>query len=173
VINRKGEKIASAVTNFDIHDIARAARTYGVKRFYVVTPLEDQRQLIDRILDHWTVGVGSELNPDRRTALKKVSVVTSIEGVYARIRQRTGRMPTTVVTCAKEYEGRVSYPKLRRMLSTGKPYVLLMGTAWGFPADFILAADYILEPVKGGRQYNHLSVRSAASIIMDRLLGGP
>jgi len=31
--------------------------------------------------------------------------------------------------------------------------------------------DYILEPVSGASDYNHLSVRSAVSIIMDRLLG--
>ena len=31
--------------------------------------------------------------------------------------------------------------------------------------------DYILEPVQAGSDYNHLSVRSAVSIILDRLLG--
>jgi hypothetical protein len=173
VVNRNGDTIASAITNFDIHDIARAAETYGVKRFYVVTPLEDQQQLIERIVAHWTAGIGSELNPDRRTALKNVTVMASVEDACEQITKQSGCKPVTVVTCAKEYEGRVSYAKMRDMLAAGTPYLLLMGTAWGFPADFILAADYILEPVKGNTPYNHLSVRSAASIIMDRLLGGP
>ena len=41
--------IASAVTNLDLHDIARAARTYAVDGVYVVTPLEDQRALVERL----------------------------------------------------------------------------------------------------------------------------
>jgi hypothetical protein len=32
-------------------------------------------------------------------------------------------------------------------------------------------ADYILEPIYGPGEYNHLSVRSAVAIILDRLLG--
>jgi hypothetical protein len=31
--------------------------------------------------------------------------------------------------------------------------------------------DYILEPVYGPGEYNHLSVRSAVAIILDRLAG--
>ena len=45
VVNKRGEIIASALTNLDLHDIARVARTYGVKGYYVITPLEDQREL--------------------------------------------------------------------------------------------------------------------------------
>jgi hypothetical protein len=33
-------------------------------------------------------------------------------------------------------------------------------------------ADYILDPLAGAGTYNHLSVRSAVAIILDRLLGG-
>ena len=32
-------------------------------------------------------------------------------------------------------------------------------------------SDYVLEPIGGGGDYNHLSVRSAASIMLDRLFG--
>jgi len=32
-------------------------------------------------------------------------------------------------------------------------------------------STYILEPIRGNAKYNHLSVRSAVSIILDRLLG--
>jgi len=31
--------------------------------------------------------------------------------------------------------------------------------------------DMLLEPIEGYTDYNHLSVRSAAAIILDRLLG--
>ena len=56
------------------------------------------------------------------------------------------------------------------MLKNGKPHVLVLGTAWGLSEDFILTADYVLEPIVGKTDYNHLSVRSAAAIIFDRLL---
>ena len=39
VYNKNRLRIASAITNFDLHDLSRAARTYGVKKFYVITPL--------------------------------------------------------------------------------------------------------------------------------------
>ncbi len=32
-------------------------------------------------------------------------------------------------------------------------------------------ADFFLEPIKGPSDYNHLSVRSAVAIVLDRLLG--
>ena len=31
--------------------------------------------------------------------------------------------------------------------------------------------DHILDPIRGRGQYNHLSVRSAAAIILDRMFG--
>ncbi|MBP1726316.1 MAG: hypothetical protein H6Q51_1614, partial [Deltaproteobacteria bacterium] len=49
VYNRNGHVVCSAITNLDIHDIARAARTYGVSGFYVITPLEEQQLLLDRL----------------------------------------------------------------------------------------------------------------------------
>ena len=39
VVNKNGMIIGSAVTNMDLHDIARAGRTFGVRGYYVVTPL--------------------------------------------------------------------------------------------------------------------------------------
>jgi hypothetical protein len=56
-------------------------------------------------------------------------------------------------------------------LQRGQPYLLVFGTAWGLAEPFISEADYILEPISGRTDYNHLSVRSAAGIILDRLLG--
>ena len=43
---KTAQMIASAVTNLDLHDIARACRTYGVNGYYVITPLEDQQVLV-------------------------------------------------------------------------------------------------------------------------------
>ena len=47
VVNKNGETIASALTNLDLHDISRAAKTYGLEAFCVVTPLEDQKDLVE------------------------------------------------------------------------------------------------------------------------------
>ena len=38
VYDRDHKVVTTSITNMDIHDIARSARTYGVKRFFVVTP---------------------------------------------------------------------------------------------------------------------------------------
>jgi len=59
VVNRKGEVIGSAVTNLDLHDIARACRTFGVHTYWVITPFARQRELSSQILAHWLTGHGS------------------------------------------------------------------------------------------------------------------
>jgi hypothetical protein len=171
VVNKNGETIASALTNLDLHDISRATKTYGLKAFFVVTPLEDQKYLVRKIISHWTEGVGADYNPKRRSALEMIQVKNAYAEVVDHIAEVEGVGPKTIATCARKYPARVSYAKCRSMLKTGTPYVLVLGTAWGLSEDFIKAADYVLEPIAGKADYNHLSVRSAAAIIMDRLLG--
>ena len=171
VVNKAGDTIASAVTNLDLHDIARAAKTYGVRRFYVVTPLTDQKTLVERIISHWVQGAGSRYNPNRREAIKLIRTEKTFNGVLDRIRSNGNGEPKTVVTSAKNSPKNIGFRKLRDMLQNGTPYVLVFGTAWGLSERFVSEADFILEPVKGNTGYNHLSVRSAAAIILDRLLG--
>ena len=70
IYDKRREIVASAVTNFDIHDIARCARTYGLGGCFVITPLESQVQLVDRIVRHWSGGGGGGLQSHtRRVAL--------------------------------------------------------------------------------------------------------
>ena len=171
VVNKNGDIITSAVTNLDLHDISRAVKTYGVKKFYVVTPLADQRKLVERIISHWITGTGSRYNPERGEALKKICVKNSLIEVIKHIADSEKKIPKTVVTCAGNNPDGLQYGKLRKMLETCNPYLLIFGTAWGLSENFISKADYLLVPVKGNTDYNHLSVRSAASIILDRLLG--
>ena len=171
VINKNGDTIASAVTNLDLHDIARLAKTFGLPAFYVVTPLKDQQELAGTIISHWTKGPGATLNPKRREALELIWIKDSLEAVLTHIREKTNRVPKTVVTSAKKIKGRIRFSELRDMLKDGNPYLLILGTGWGLSENLIAGADYILEPVGGAADYNHLSVRSAAAIIMDRLLG--
>ena len=173
VINKEGNVIASAVTNLDLHDIARAAKTYGVKKFYVVTPLEDQFDLVSKIVTHWTHGGGAKYNTLRKAALDLIRIKKSFEDVLADIGNWSSVMPKTVMTCAKAGDGRSGFKEVKALLKSGAPHLLVFGTAWGLAASLMEKADYILAPIAGNTGYNHLSVRSAAAIILDRLLGGP
>ena len=173
VLNKNNDIIASAVTNLDLHDIARAAKTYGVKSFYVVTPLEDQIALVARIISHWISGAGSIYNPMRRKALELIRVRQTLEAVIDDIRNNSddNEPPRTVVTSARAKRINLSFSGFAELLKKGDSYLLVFGTAWGLSQSIIDAADYILDPVKGNTNYNHLAVRSAAAIIFDRLLG--
>ena len=173
VVNKSGDVIAAAVTNLDLHDISRAARTYAVGSLYVVTPLNDQRQLVERIIDHWTRGAGAAYNPKRRQALELIRIKETLESVIEDIRigSAAAAPPKTIVTSARNSRSTISYGKLRRLLQEDRPYLLIFGTAWGLAQSVISGADYMLEPVMGKEDYNHLSVRSAAAIILDRLVG--
>jgi len=171
VINKRGDIIASALTNLDIHDISRAAKTYGVKSFYLVTPLSDQKVLAKKIIAHWTGGAGAVYNPDRRSALELIKVKASIIDVVEDIKGIENSYPKTVATSARRYPSSIGYAEFRDILESGIPHLLIFGTAWGLAESLISEANFVLEPVTGPTGYNHLSVRSAAAIILDRLIG--
>ena len=171
VVNKNGEIIASAVTNLDLHDMARAAKTYGIGAFYVVTPLTDQKELVEKITAHWTNGFGGQYNPARRNALRLIRIKDSLQDVKEDIISKGEGCPRIVVTSAKHSSRSTGYNSFRRMINDGQSYVLTFGTAWGLTGEFVADADYVLAPIQGVAEYNHLSVRSAASIILDRLLG--
>lgn len=172
VYNKRQEIIAAALTTIDIHDLARLAATYGVKGFFLVTPLEDQLELARDMIDHWLTGWGAGYNQDRAASLKLVSLAENIGQVEDRIRETSGSRPLTVATAAGDGPGRSSFSEIGSRLDGGRPILLMFGTAWGLASEVLAESDYILEPVKGSAKYNHLSVRSAAGIILDRLLGG-
>ena len=171
VIDKRGDIIASALTNLDLHDISRAAKTYGVKSFYVVTPLSDQKVLAKKIIAHWTGGAGAVYNPDRRSALELIKVKDSIIDVAEDINGIENSYPKTVTTSARRYPASIGYAEFRDILESGIPHLLIFGTAWGLAESLISEADFVLEPIAGTTGYNHLSVRSAVAIILDRLLG--
>ncbi|HET97478.1 MAG TPA: RNA methyltransferase [Desulfurivibrio alkaliphilus] len=170
VNNRRGELIGSAVTNLDIHDIARTGRTYGIARFHLVTPYADQQSLVAELLAHWLTGRGGELNPARKEALQLVRVVPDLAGLYAKITARQGEAPLVVATSARAQGREIAYQDLKKRLVAKGPTLILLGTAWGLAPEALAEVDAFLPPISGGGDYNHLPVRSAAAIIMDRLL---
>jgi hypothetical protein len=172
VLNRQGEVIVSAVTNLDIHDIARVARTYGVSGYFVATPLREQQVLARNLVDHWVRGPGGDLNPDRREAMRLVRIVSGLKAVQEAVRAETGTHPFTYATTARGWPGAVSWQGLRRQLRADRgSAVLLFGTASGLDSSILENSDGVLAPIEEGQAYNHLAVRSAAAIALDRLLG--
>ncbi len=170
VVNKKGDEVASAVTNLDLHDMARLSKTYGLKALYIVTPLPDQTNLVKQIVSHWTEGAGGVINPARKKALELIKIRESFEEILHEF-QADGKKPSVIVTSAKESQQSTSFAEVRDKITDGNPAILVFGTAWGLTPGFLEKSDWILEPVRGAGDYNHLSVRSAASIILDRLLG--
>ncbi len=170
VYNKNMEKIASSITTLDIHDIARLSRTYEVKRFYVITPLIDQQRIVKAIIDHWTKGYGAKYNPDRKEAIRLVDVVESIEEAVRKIEEREKERPVIIATDAKRQKRFISFEDARKILEK-KTVFILFGTAWGLHKEVLENVDFVLEPIYGRGDYRHLSVRTAAAIIIDRLIG--
>lgn len=172
IYNKRMHVIASAVTNFDIHDISRTCRTYDVRRYYIIHPLDVQRDIIKKIIGYWQEGYGRTYNPDRSNALDIVCWQADIEAAAQDIEAQTGKRPYIVTTDARIYPNTVSYGFMRKQLKEGdRPILLLFGTGFGIEAETMSKFDYILEPIYGACDYNHLCVRSAAAIILDRLAG--
>ncbi len=172
VINKGGETIGSAVTNLDLHDISRAARTFGVSDYFVATPYKDQQRLIDEITDHWQNGHGATANPARKEALSIVRPADGLDAIVADLRARYDKKPLVVATSARQQPHEISYASLRSHLHRKEtPVLLLFGTAHGLAPEVMDTVDAVLTPIGRNSDYNHLSVRSAVSIILDRLLG--
>lgn len=172
IMNKHGEIITTAITNYDIHDIARAAITYDVSNYFVIHTIPAQRDMVTSIMEHWKTGFGSVYNPDRKEAFFGVEVVNSIRMALERIKEKENEMPIVVTTDARTYENTITYASMRKKLETGtRPVLVLFGTGYGMTQETMKKFDYILEPIYGHGAYKHLSVRSAVSIILDRLRG--
>lgn len=171
VLGKKGEIITSSITNLDLHDIARSAKTYEVDRYYVAHPIRTLRRLADRISEHWATGHGFTYNPNRSEALSKMMVVPDFDSILIDIESRHGQLPKIITTSAKESASSVSFARLRaHLVLDSTPHLVLLGTGWGLAPELLERSDYQLEPIRGVRDFNHLSVRAAAAIILDRLL---
>ena len=62
-------------------------------------------------------------------------------------------------------------PKGRILWQQRDAFLLLLGTGWGLAEELMTHCEYILAPIYGLTPYNHLPVRVAAGIMLDRLLG--
>jgi len=172
--NKRDELVTTSVTNLDIHDISRSCKTFGVNKYFIITPLKAQHELVERILGHWKEDKNAAYNPDRKDALSIAEISESVEDAVKEIEKIERQVPEIVVTGAN-FDGHESTAKefRERLKIDNRPYFLLFGTGWGLHATLVEKANFRLEPIYSSAVdgYNHLSVRSAVAIYLDRIVG--
>lgn len=162
----------TSVTSIDIHDIARSAKTFGVEQFFIVTPLTDQQKIVQTLLDFWQKGVGIEYNPERHKALNGVKVISNLDDVVDQIRKKEGKKPLIITTSARPWpEKNISFYDQSLVWQEERPVLFVFGTGRGLADTVMKRSDFVLLPVEGFSSFNHLSVRSAVAIILDRWMG--
>jgi len=129
--------------------------------------------LANRLIAHWVTGWGARYNPTRQEALALVKMADDLEAVVREIEREEGRPAKTVATAARRHPLARPFKEVAELLrkKNDTPYLILFGTGWGMTRELIEQCNYVLEPIEGNG-YNHLSVRTAAAIILDRLLRG-
>ncbi|HCX73370.1 MAG TPA: hypothetical protein DHM37_06620 [Candidatus Cloacimonas sp.] len=168
VYNKRQEIITTSITNLDIHDIARSCLTYGVKNYFVINPLSTQEKMLQSILKFWQSDLAEKYNPDRVSALSIINYQPAIETAKEYIKNQEGIYPVVVTTTALERENQSDFEEFKQLELT-RPVLILFGTGNGLVEQLHREADYILTPIRAKSSYNHLSVRSAVAIVLDRL----
>ncbi len=174
VLDRAGAVVTSAVTNLDVHDLSRSARTYGAEKMFVTSPIAAQRALVESILGHWKTGASGERIPSRKDALGIVEVVPLLEDA---VQTLGGRSAVEIWTTAARRDAGVvpmiaTYDEARSRLrgDDQRAVLVVFGTSWGLTQALVDASDARLPPIEGPTAYNHLSVRAACAITLDRLV---
>lgn len=172
VLDRRGEVVTTAVTNMDVHDIARSCRVYDLARYYVVTPVEAQWRVVERILEHWTVGAGARRLPTRGEALARVRLMPSLTQALRDFEEVSGAKPELYATGARPGPDvpRAPYERVAERAERREASLLVFGTGHGLAPDALARCTATLPPIRSGG-YNHLSVRAAVAITLDRIFG--
>ena len=175
VTDRTGAIVTTALTNFDIHDLARSSMTFGLAGYHIVTPITSQRDKATHIAQSW---IGDEQGEHRAAALRLVRTSESIEATLEALTLEHRCAPTVVATSARPE----SFPAARRLSPSDllaeatidpAPLLILLGTGRGLADHLITSISRVLTPIDGPTTWNHLSVRSAGAILLDRLFGRP
>lgn len=174
VLDKAGNVVTTAVTNLDVHDFSRLARSYALAGFFLVTPIAAQQELAEHLLAHWRRGPGKTRVPERADALRLCTVVNSVAEAQAELASQYQLAPRVIATGARprQTDKGCSYREAAQAIEQGnRPTLILYGTGHGLAEPLFETADSILEPLRGTSDYNHLSVRTAAAISLDRLFG--
>ena len=180
-VDRTGAVVTTSVTNFDIHDLARSSLTYGLAGYHIVTPITVHREKAAHIAQLWmeaeAAGAGLGAMRDHRShALRLVRTADSLETVISELTAEHGLAPFVVASSAR----RDAFPAAARRTPADlvtelspepAPVLLLLGTGWGLAEPQIPSVSHVLTPIEGASDWNHLSVRSAGAILLDRMFG--
>jgi len=74
IYDQQRNVVATNITNLDIHDIARAARVYGIERYYIIHPMQEQLMFVSRILEHWRIGDGAKWCTRHQAWLRRLKI---------------------------------------------------------------------------------------------------
>ncbi len=171
---KQGQIGTTSVTSIDIHDIARSAMTYGFEGFFITTPLQDQQKIVQKMLSFWNKKeVGGKYNKDRHEALAFVRLQDTLKSVVESIEAKEGKSPIIIGTSASSAHSvpLLTYDQQDVVWKENRPVLFLFGTGYGMSEKLLKQCDYMLHPLHGFSDFNHLSVRSAAAIIFDKWLG--
>ncbi len=169
VLNKHNEIVQTSVTNLDIHDIARSASTFGFKRYFIITPDPSQHEYIKKVVSFWQSDIGMTYNQDRSRALSLITTIDSIESSISMITTQEAMQPIVITTTARNMNKQISFMEVSNLSQKNQPVLLLFGTGHGLTESVHNGADFILHPIEGTGDYNHLSVRSAVAIVLDRI----
>ncbi|MHB8109296.1 MAG: RNA methyltransferase [Syntrophorhabdaceae bacterium] len=169
VYDKRGDVVATSLTNLEIHDMARTCMTFGIDLCYIVSPLARQREIAEKLIHHWIHGYGATYNPDRGQALQRVRIMQDIDTMIADYGNDS--RPLIVGTSSRERPGKMmSCNDFNNFVEQGRqPALVLFGTGWGLTEAVVDRCDRMLEPISGPGDYNHLSIRVALGIILDRI----
>src|SRR3989339_1371426 len=164
VYNKNQKIVSTCITGFDLHDIARTAITFGIKKYFVVNPLPSQRAFAERIREFWLDDASLEFNWTRAEAFKLIEIRSDLAEVIKEIEGVEGVRPKIIATSAKP-RGTVEFEKLKMEINnSNQPYLILFGAGWGMAEEVFELVDAVLPPIEGNSDYNHLSVRAACAI---------
>jgi hypothetical protein len=171
VYDKRRRVVTTSITNLDLHDLARLAKTFGLGGLYIVQPSKLQVELATRIIDHWESGAGAAYNETRRIAFEMIKMVPGVLEMVQDVREKTGKDVRLVATTGRDRPGQVDYGRAKKILKDSSVSIIMFGTGWGLSDELVASSDVVLEPIVISDDYNHLSVRCAAAIIIDRLFG--
>lgn len=162
----------SSLTNLDAHDIGRISRSYGMGPFFILLSLKEQRVILDNILSHWMGRQGAY--DDRKKAIAQIIPVSGFAELEERAADYYGARPAFIASSAawpdKKMRRQLLTPSDVRALCQEKPVIILLGTARGLDLKALPMEFSLLRPLRFLDE-NHLSVRAAAAVMADRILG--
>jgi hypothetical protein len=170
IFDRNKNIVATTVTHFDVHDIARVCRSYGVVKYHIIHPSESQLMFVARLKEHWSSRAGKEFNPLRAEAMKIIAVAKSIDEInqsegFDKIYSTSAKNHTQFPSITfSEVQAEIKNSSLKKIL-------ILFGTGSGLVPTVFEQCHALIEPIVGfeGSDFRHLSVRSAVAIVLDRI----